>query len=49
MDNYKLLAKDVMRVLPESIRLRFSRDKDIAKALSPSIEEGIKAGVSKSP
>ncbi len=49
LDNYKLLAKDVMRVLPESIRLRSSRDKDIAKALSPSIEEGIKASIKKNP
>jgi len=49
LDNSKLLAKDVMRVLPESIRLRSSRDKDIAKALSPSIEEGIKASIKKNP
>ena len=49
LDNSKLLAKDVMRVLPESIRLRSSRDKEVAKALEPSIEEGIRASIKKNP
>jgi OOP family OmpA-OmpF porin len=43
----ELLVKDVSEVLPEAIILRSSRDKKIAKALEPTIEEAIRASVKK--
>ena len=49
LDNPRLHAKEVSRVLPEAIMLRASRDKQIAKALEPTIEETIKASVRKDP
>ena len=49
LDNPSLLVKDVERVLPEAIKLRTSRDKDIAKALEPNIEEGLRASIKKDP
>ncbi|MGD8769689.1 MAG: OmpA family protein [Desulfobacterales bacterium] len=49
LDNPKLLVKDVERVLPEAIKLRSSRDKEIAKALEPNIEEGLRVSIKKNP
>jgi len=49
LDNPELLAADVSRVLPESIIQRSRRDRKIAKALEPTIEESIKASVKKDP
>jgi len=49
LDNPELHAKDVSRVLPESIIQRSRRDRKIAKALEPTIEASIKASVKKDP
>lgn len=49
LNNPSLLVKDVGRVLPEAIKLRTSRDKEIAKALEPNIEEGLRASIKKDP
>lgn len=49
LDNPRLLVKDVERVLPEAIKLRSSRDKEIAKALEPNIEEGLRVSIKKNP
>lgn len=49
LDNPELLAADVSRVLPESIIQRSRRDRKIAKALEPTIENSIKASVKKDP
>ena len=49
LDDPKLHAEDVSRVLPDAILLRTSRDKRIRNALMPTIEEGITASVRKNP
>jgi outer membrane protein OmpA-like peptidoglycan-associated protein len=49
LDDPKLHAEDVSRVLPDAITLRTSRDKRFAKALMPTIEEGITSSVRKNP
>jgi len=47
LDDPKLHANDVSRVLPEAIVLRSSRDKHLAEALEPTIEETIKTSIKK--
>ena len=49
LDDPKLHAEDVSRVLPDAIALRTARDKRFAKALMPTIEEGITSSVRKNP
>ncbi len=49
LDNPSLLANDVSNVLPEAIVIRTSRDRKVATALQPTIEESIKASVTKNP
>jgi OOP family OmpA-OmpF porin len=49
LDDPKLHAEDVSRVLPDAITIRTSRDKRFAKALMPTIEEGITSSVRKNP
>ena len=49
LDDPKLHAEDVSRVLPDAIALRTSRDKRFTKALMPTIEEGITGSVRKNP
>ncbi len=47
LNDPKLYATDLSRVLPEAIILRSLQDQLLAKALVPSIEEAIKASVRK--
>lgn len=47
LNDPKLYAADLSRVLPEAIILRSLQDQLLAKALIPSIEEAIKASVRK--
>ena len=47
LDDHRIRAYDVSRVLPEAIILRSSRDKLMAKALESTILEGIKTSVRK--
>jgi len=49
LDNPEIYVKDVERVLPEAIRLRATRDKAVAKALEPDIEEGLRTSIKKDP
>lgn len=49
LDDPKLHAEDVSRVLPDAIVLRTARDKRFTKALMPTIEEGITNSVRKNP
>jgi OOP family OmpA-OmpF porin len=49
MDNPRLFVKYIERVLPDAIKLRASHDKDMAKALEPHIEEGLKVSIKKNP
>ena len=49
LDKPELHANDVSRVLPESIILRSTRDKQISKSLEPIIEEAIKTSIKKDP
>ena len=49
LDKPELHANDVSRVLPESIILRSTRDKQIANSLEPIIEEAIKTSIKKDP
>ncbi len=49
LDDPRLHAEDVSRVLPDAIVLRTSRDKRFKKALMPTIEEGITDSVRKNP
>lgn len=47
LDDPKLYAADLSRVLPEAIILRSIQDQQLIKALVPSIEEAIKTSVRK--
>ena len=47
LEDPKLRAQDISRVLPEAILLRHAQDKQIAKALEPITEESIKASIKK--
>lgn len=49
LDKPELHANDVSQVLPEAIVLRSTRDKQISKALEPSVEEAIKTSIKKDP
>ena len=49
MDNPRLFVKYIEKVLPDAIKLRGSRDKEMAKALNPHIEEGLKVSIKKNP
>ena len=47
LEDPKIRAQDISRVLPEAIVLRSSQDKQIARALEPITEESIKASIRK--
>ena len=47
LEKAKLRSEDVSRVLPEAIILRTIQDKQLAKALVPTVEEAIKTSVRK--
>jgi OOP family OmpA-OmpF porin len=49
IDDPKLLAKDVSRALPEAVILRSKQDKQLSKALTPTIEKVLKESVQKNP
>jgi len=49
MDNPRLFVKYIERVLPDAIKLRASRDKEMAKALEPLIEKGLEVSIKKNP
>ena len=49
LDDPTLQAKDVSRVLPDAILLRSKQDKQLAKSLSPIIEDGFMHSIEKSP
>jgi len=49
MDNPRLFVKYIERVLPDAIKLRAPRDKEMAKALEPHIEEGLTVSIKKNP
>ena len=49
MDNPGLFVKYIERVLPDAIKLRTSDDKEMAKALEPHIEQGLKVSIKKNP
>ena len=47
LDTREVRAKELSQVLPEAILIRTSHDKQLAKALEPTIEEAIKACVNR--
>lgn len=49
LDNPKLLAKDISRVLPEAVVLRSSQDKKFVTALTPALEEVIRSSIKRDP
>lgn len=49
LDDPEIHAEDVSRVLPEAVALRSSRDRDLTRALLPSVEEAIVTSARKNP
>ncbi len=49
LDDPKRYAEDVSRVLPESILLRASQDKQLTNALMPTVEEALQISVQRNP
>ena len=49
LDDPKRYAEDVGRVLPESILLRASQDKQLTNALMPTVEEALQISVQRNP
>jgi len=49
MDNPRLFVKYIEKVLPDAIKLRASRDKEMTKALEPLIEKGLEVSIKKNP
>lgn len=49
LDNPEIRAEDLARVLAEAVVIRASRDKNLAQALLPTIEQVIKDSVRKDP
>lgn len=47
LDNPKLLARDISRVLPEAVILRSSQDKKLATALMSTIEDVVSSSIKK--
>jgi OOP family OmpA-OmpF porin len=49
LDNPKTHAQDVSRILPDAVILRSSQDKQLTKALMPTVEEAIGASIKRNP
>ena len=49
LDDPEIHAEDVSRVLPEAIALRATKDRDLTRAMLPTVEEAILSSVRKDP
>jgi len=49
LDNLKFHAEALSKILPEAIVLRASQDKQLIKALMPTVEEAVETSVKKDP
>ncbi|MCI0487346.1 MAG: OmpA family protein [Blastocatellia bacterium] len=49
LDNPRIHAQDVGRVLPDAVSLRAARDNKLTRALTPTVEEVIRESVRKKP
>jgi outer membrane protein OmpA-like peptidoglycan-associated protein len=49
LDDPEIHAEDVSRVLPEAISIRATKDRDLTRAMLPTVEEAILSSVRKDP
>jgi OOP family OmpA-OmpF porin len=49
LDDPEIHAEDVSRVLPEAIAIRATKDRDLTRAMLPTVEEAILSSVRKDP